>query len=106
MAVVRLTGDGAVAALTSMFVAHSGVAPDSIEHDRLAYGRFRDSERDETVDDGIVVLRPHARGGHSVEMIVHGGPRVVERMCLLAQRAGAEFEVLVAPLPATRPYPC
>ncbi len=98
MAVVRLAGDGAVAALGSMFASHSGVAPESIEPDRLTYGRFvdRSDEKDpangETLDDGIVVVRPDARGGHSVDMTVHGSPRVVERLCLLAKRAGAVLD--------------
>ncbi len=98
MAVVRLVGDDAVGVLRSLFVPKSGVWPEVVERDRLMYGRFVAPSEDgelaagETIDDGIVVVRDDPRGGHVVDLTVHGGVCVVQRLCLLLQQAGAKLD--------------
>lgn len=90
MAVIRLSGYDAPDVLRRCFAPKHAAAIDNLQPDRLAYGRIFDGE--ETVDDGIVSLRPHDRMGYIAELTVHGGVRVVERVLLLLQRLGARIE--------------
>ncbi len=90
MAVVRVAGRGARAAVESIFKPKLGSLPGSTESARLVYGRIVDAGAGtETVDDGMVALRPDGRDGEVVEITVHGGVRVLERVLLLLQGAGA-----------------
>jgi len=90
MAVIRLAGPDAPDVLRRCFVPKRTAAIDNLQPDGLAYGHVIDG--DETVDDGIVSLRPHDREGYIADLTVHGGPRVVERVLLLLQRLGARIE--------------
>lgn len=90
MAVIRLAGQDAPSVLRRCFAPRRTAAIDQLPADRLAYGRVVDG--DETVDDGIVSLRPHEREGYIADVTVHGGVRVVERVLLLFQRLGARIK--------------
>lgn len=90
MAVIRLAGRDAPDVLRRCFVPKRAGAIDNLQPDKLAFGHVVDG--DETVDDGIVSLRPDGREGYIVDITVHGGLRVVERVLLLLQRLGATIE--------------
>ncbi|MEE9293765.1 MAG: GTPase [Phycisphaerae bacterium] len=90
VAVIRLCGADALSVLRSVFVPKRGPFPNPWPPDGLVYGCFVDPQHDhETIDDGIVAVRPDHRGGHTVDFNVHAGLRVVQRMLLLLQQAGA-----------------
>lgn len=92
MAVIRLNGAGAARTLERFFQPAHPVPLRDIAPDRLVYGRFVNPRRDnEPIDDGIVAVRPDGAGGHVIDLTVHGGLRVVERLLDLLQRCGAEI---------------
>lgn len=86
IAVVRLWGEGAVALLPHLFAPSVPRATAGSSADRLRFGRLFDGK--ETLDDALVAV--HGRPGREcVDLNVHGGPRVVQRLLLVLERAGA-----------------
>ena len=85
VAVVRVSGPGAVAALRDM----TGKAP---VHRHVAHARFRDPQNGEIIDDGIALYftAPNSFTGEDVvELQLHGGRAVLDAIfAVLSRRAG------------------
>lgn len=104
IAVVAMAGDGAIDVLRSVFRPASRSAdrsrssgtsssPDpTASSDRLRFGQIVDG--DAVLDDAVVALREDAAGRPFVELNVHGGPRIVQRVLLALESRGA---TIVAP---------
>jgi len=99
MAVVRVTGAGALDVLRSVFQPARGYWPDRFERHRLMFGRIGGGS--DTIDDTIVAVDPHADAGCTIDMTVHGGVRIVERVLMLLQEHGAVVEADAIPHPSS-----
>ncbi len=87
MAVVRVEGAGAVDLLKRIFRPRSGRCPDPTEPQRLWLGRIVDEG--ETIDDAVVAMHEFTPGVQCIDVTVHGGVRIVERLLMLCQKLGA-----------------
>lgn len=88
IAVVRVEGEAAWELVRGCVCTRTGELPREARLDHAYYGNFRDDS--ETIDDVIVAARPVAHSSSpSVEICCHGGRRVVERILLTLQSAGA-----------------
>jgi tRNA modification GTPase len=97
LAVVRLAGVGARRILEQIFRPHASRPIADWPEDRLCFGRIYDG--DELIDQAIVAVGPPVDGaaGEQVDIGVHGGVRVVQRLGLCLQRMGATLADAHAP---------
>ena len=95
MAVIRIAGTDAHSVLRRIFQPHSGHWPAEVDPQRLMYGRLVD--RGDTIDDAIVVVSGHRADRHIVDMTVHGGVRVVERITMLLRQLGVVIQATDPP---------
>lgn len=87
IAVISLVGPDAMRCLRAIFQPRSPRTFEDWPSDRLRIGRVIDG--DEVIDDAVVAARIEADGTGHVEINVHGGPRIVQRVLLALQRQGA-----------------
>ncbi|MHC4088995.1 MAG: GTPase [Planctomycetota bacterium] len=93
IAVIRVTGPGALGAVGELFRAPDGsrVALDPGSPRRLRYGQI--TVDGQPLDDVIVSAQVTSDGTPSVDMSTHGGTRIVERVLMAIQAQGFEIEV-------------
>lgn len=89
IAVVRLSGPGADALLTAVFRPRSPASTNDWPDDRLRFGQILDG--DEILDDAIVAIQRDRRGIRHIDFNIHGGPRIVQRLLLTLESAGARI---------------
>ncbi len=92
VAVIRLSGEDAVAIAARVFAPASGRALDAISPRVATYGTIRDPATGEVVDDGLATVfpAPHSfTGEHTVELSCHGGVLVTRRVLEVCLVAGA-----------------
>jgi len=89
IAVVRLCGPDAPAILRTVFRPRRPSDLQTWPEQQLRFGRIVDG--DETVDEAIVAVRPSPAGGTCVDLSIHGGRRVTERVIELLGRHGARI---------------
>ncbi len=82
LAVVRLAGAGAAGVVEQIFQPHSDGPPG-----RLRLGRVVDPISGEVIDEGIASPLP---GGPGVELSLHGGVRIVQRVVSACEQLGAQ----------------
>ncbi len=90
VALIRISGDGAVAAASKVFFPASGKKLTDAEHSRSYYGRI--FEGGEAIDDGMATVFYGPRsftGEDTVEITCHGGILITERVLSAVLAAGA-----------------
>lgn len=97
IAVIRVSGAGAVGLVDEIFHVAGGRRLSERPADRLCYGRLMDG--DQTIDDVVAVVVDE-RAQTSVDITAHGGVRIVERILELLERHGAPLSGAKA-LPGT-----
>ncbi len=89
IAVVQVIGRRAADALRPHLQADRPIDLESLVPDRLRLCRIVEGEQ--VIDDAVVAARRDERGRLIVEVNLHGGPRVVQRVLLLLKQAGAQI---------------
>ncbi|HSW47047.1 MAG TPA: GTPase [Phycisphaerae bacterium] len=89
IAVVRVIGRDAAALLWPHLNADRPIDLQTPDPDRLRLCRIMDG--DQTIDDAVVAARRDHAGRLVVDLSVHGGRRVVQRVLLMLKQAGAEI---------------
>lgn len=89
IAVVQVAGDAGVA-IVSAHLRKKDRAVDlsSVAADRLMYCQVVDG--DDVVDDAVVCVR-RSSAGAVIDVNLHGGPRIVQRVLMMLQRAGVQI---------------
>ena len=102
IAVVQVAGRGSAAVVGPMLRTKRPLDLDRMDPGTLRLCRLVDG--DQALDDVIVTARRDARQNLSVNLSLHGGPRIVQRLLLMLKRAGARIvepaELLEAYSPA------
>lgn len=88
IALIRISGDNPAALVDRFFSPIRGGPIASTNANRLRYGHFKDGK--EILDD-LVAVAHVVNGRHCVDLTVHGGVRVVERIVGTLNAAGAEW---------------
>jgi len=86
IALLRVTGAGAVAVVNRVFRSKPGERVGFLRSESACYGLLCDG--DEVLDD-VVAVRTQVSGEPCVDITSHGGVRVLERILLALERAGA-----------------
>lgn len=91
LAVVRLAGHGAREVVKEIFHPHGKRSIADWPANVLRFGRLYDGE--EPIDEAIVTVQPtdEPAVGEQVDICVHGGVRVVQRLGLCLQRLGGQL---------------
>jgi tRNA modification GTPase len=92
LAVIRISGEKAWPIATRIFVPIETV--DKFQANRAYHGRIVTPEKEETVDDAVVIffLAPRSYTGEDlVEISTHGNPLIVERIVKLCTGLGARI---------------
>lgn len=100
MAVVCVEGNGALDAVKTIFKPAAGGWAKPIEPNRLLLGRI--VEGGETIDDAIVAVPHVAPPGQRVDVTLHGGVRIVERVLMLLGKLGAAIPAVPRPVISAR----
>ncbi len=87
--VIQVIGRDAPAIVAAMIEARRPLDWDSCPADHLHLCRIRDGR--ELVDEGLVAVRTDSAGRRVVDLSVHGGPRVVQRVLLILKQAGVHI---------------
>lgn len=90
MAVIRISGDGALSCADKVFVPFHGRRPSEMDGYTCAYGYIRDGE--ERIDDCVLTVfrSPHSYTGEdTAEISCHGGRYVTRRILRTVLAAGA-----------------
>jgi len=91
IAVIRISGEAAVAVADRVFFAGNGVALADMESNRMVWGAIR--YEDEQIDDGMAVVfrAPHSYTGEdTVEISCHGGVFITQKVLEATFLAGAQ----------------
>ena len=88
IAVVQVVTRGGLAALAPLLHPRSRIDLATISNDQLLLCRVID--QGEVLDDAVVAARSAPDGAHVVDINLHGGPRIVQRVLLALKRMGAE----------------
>ncbi len=89
IAVVQVVGRDAADILRPHLAADRPLDLESLIPNRLRLCRVVDGE--ETIDDAVLATRRDHLDRWVIDLNLHGGPRVVQRVLLLLKRAGAEI---------------
>ncbi len=89
VAVVQVVGTGAPVLVNSLLQSSKPLSLNEQAADRLCFCRLIDEGR--ILDDVVVTVRSEAADGSVVDISLHGGPRVVQRLLMLLKRRGAEI---------------
>ncbi len=88
VALIRVSGPHAAALVTPHLQSRRPLDLQALPADELRLCRFID--HDETIDDTLVCARRDPVTGHPlIDLNVHGGPRIVQRILMALQRDGA-----------------
>ena len=91
LAVIRISGEGAIAAAARIFRPFGGKKADEMPGYTCAYGRVIDPESGETVDDAMLTVfrAPHSYTGEdTAEISCHGGIYIAKRILRLCLANG------------------
>ena len=94
IAIVRVSGPGALAVAAGLFRPARGGDPAAFPGYSVHYGRFVEGTSGEDVDDGLLTVfrAPHSyTGEESVELSCHGGAATTERLLRCVLRGGARL---------------
>ncbi len=89
IAVIQVVGINAASVLSPLVETHRPLTPAPDTAGRLQRCRIIDHR--EIVDEGLVAVRAVPTGQCVVDLNVHGGPRVVQRVLLMLKNAGAQI---------------
>lgn len=92
IAVIRISGEEAIAVAARVFRAASGRALADIEGGRIVYGNICEPTSGRTIDDGMAAIMraPHSYTGEdTVELSCHGGVLLTEKVLSAVFSAGA-----------------
>ncbi|MCA9520047.1 MAG: tRNA uridine-5-carboxymethylaminomethyl(34) synthesis GTPase MnmE [Myxococcales bacterium] len=90
LSVLRISGSRTIAVVQQIFEP----LPDRFRQQQMYYGRFRDPEREDVLDEGYVVVMhaPQSYTGEDVaELSIHGGAVNVRRMLDAIRRCGVRL---------------
>jgi tRNA modification GTPase len=89
VAVVQVVGAEAPALVNSLLQTSKPINLHEQAADRLRFCRLLDDGQ--VLDDVVVTVRGQAEGEAVVDISLHGGPRVVQRLLMLLKRQGTEI---------------
>lgn len=89
IAVIQVVGINAVSLVAPLVKTRRPLAPTPATADRLQLCRIIDHH--EVVDEGLLAVRSVPTGQCVVDLNVHGGPRVMQRVLLMLKNAGAHI---------------
>jgi tRNA modification GTPase len=89
VAVVQVRGKCAFETVSRFLEANSPATLNSMASDRLRLCRWCDGE--EVVDDALIAVGWDASGNEVVDVNLHGGPRVVQRVLMMLAGIGARI---------------
>ena len=92
VALIRISGEGAVAVADRVFFPRNGKAMHALSPSRFVYGEIRMPGEAAAIDDGMAVVfrAPHSfTGEDTVEITCHGGVLVTEVVLSAVLAAGA-----------------
>ncbi len=88
VAVIRVAGGGALSAVSQCFQPRGAGGLEHVDEQQLLFGRFVDE--DDEIDEGLVAARRGRSGGCVIDLCVHGGVKIVERLSETLQRLGGQ----------------
>lgn len=89
IAVVQVIGGRAADIVAPHLQSDRPFDLESLVPDRLRFCRVVDG--DETIDDAVIAVRRDESGRLVIDLNLHGGPRVVQRVLMLLKKAGVEI---------------
>lgn len=89
VAVIEVLGTDAPALLEPHLRSRRPIRLSELAHDEVRWCQFTDG--DEVIDDALVCTRESKQGVPIVDLSLHGGPRIVQRVLMVISRAGARI---------------
>lgn len=101
IAVVQVIGPDAPAVVNPLLHSRRPIDISRLPDNELRFCRIRD--RDEVLDDAVIAARRLPDGSFVVDINLHGGPRIVQRLLLALKAAGVQ--IVEAAQHARRQFP-